>query len=163
MAREVRDSGEPLQLNAVAHRANVGVGTVYRHFASAQALREGLVEHQFADLIALAARVTRLRDPVAALREFMAHALALYAADEAFATITTAPTLERSETAALRDELAAAFDRLVQSSAGSLRPGLDATDLLLLLCGIGYSARMRPDKATDYLRAMLDGILADDE
>ena len=40
VARELVDEGTPLQLNDIARRAGLGVGTVYRHFPTAEALLE---------------------------------------------------------------------------------------------------------------------------
>lgn len=40
VARALVDQGTPLQLNDVARRAGLGVGTVYRHFATPEALLE---------------------------------------------------------------------------------------------------------------------------
>jgi hypothetical protein len=31
---------------------------------------------------------------------------------------------------------------------------------MVLLCGLGYSARLRPDRAGAYLDALMDGVLA---
>lgn len=158
-ARATLAAGEPLQLNAVAHRAEVGVGTVYRHFPTPEALREGLVEHRFTELIALAAAVGADDDPGAALRRFLADALGVYAADPEFAAVTTSASAERPETAELRAELQAAFGTLVDRAATRLRPGYDGTDLLVLVCGLGYSARLRPARASAYIDALLDGLL----
>lgn len=162
-AREIHQAGEPLQLNAVARRAEVGVGTVYRHFATPEALREGLVEHHFVELIELAREAAGADDPVAALRLFLSRAFRLYADDPAFAEVSTSARLERSETEELRTELVGEFGGIVRRAATELRPGLDGTDLLLLVCGIGYAARRRPEKASEYLNALLAGLLDDNQ
>lgn len=158
-ARSVRDAGEALQLNAVARRAEVGVGTVYRHFPTPEALAEGLVEHRFVRLAALAAAAAEDPQPLAALRRFLDEALTDYAEDPLFAAATTAPDPARAETARLRAELLDAFGVLVRRAAADLRPGLDATDLMVLLCGLAYSVRLRPARADAYLDALLAGVL----
>src|SRR5881398_2795073 len=98
-------AGEPLQLNAVARHAEVGVGTVYRHFASPEALVEGLVAHRFEALIALAQDCAGAPDALEGLHRFLVVALAVYAEDPAFAaaTVAGAPVLE--DTRVARDEL----------------------------------------------------------
>lgn len=158
-ARAARDAGEPLQLNAVARRAEVGVGTVYRHFPTPEALAEGLVEHRFADLTALARAEADGIDELAALRRFLDVALRDFAADPAFAAASVTAAPARQETRLLRDELVAAFAVLVRRAAARLRPGLDAGDLMVLLCGLGYAVRLRPDRATAYLDALLAGVV----
>ena len=158
-ARELSAEGESLQLNSVAHRAEVGVGTVYRHFATPEALGETLVEHRFAELIEAATQAADTLEPVEALRAFMTEALQVNADDPAFAAASVNPAPARPETAALRGELIAAFTPLVRAAAPSLRAELDGNDLLVLLCGIGYSARLRPEKSLQYLDSLLTGVL----
>jgi len=158
-ARAAREAGEALQLNAVARRAEVGVGTVYRHFPTPEALAEGLVEHRFVELTVLA-RV-RIADPhaLAGLRRFLGVALSAYAEDPAFAAASVSASPAREETRVLRAELIEAFAALVHRAAAHLRPGLDAVDLMVLVCGLGYSVRLRPERATAYLDALLAGVL----
>jgi len=158
-ARELGASGESLQLNAVARRAEVGIGTVYRHFASPEALSEGLVEHRFAQLIADARSAAEDADALGALRGFLSKSLEVFVDDPAFASASVNASPVREETRELRDQLIEAFAALVSRSESSLRPGLDALDLMILTCGLGYSVRLRPERAAVYLEAMLDEVL----
>ena len=158
-ARELSASGEPLQLNAVARRADVGIGTVYRHFASPEALSEGLVEHRFRGLIDLARASAATPDPAEALRQFLTSALDVFVADAAFAAASVNTSPVREETRALRAELVTEFSALVRRSEQHLRPGLDALDLMILACGLAYSVRLRPEKAQVYARALLDEVM----
>ena len=158
-AAALRTAGEPLQLNAVARRAEVGVGTVYRHFASPEALAEGLVEHRFGEL-AESARAVAERFPAdEALRRFLDEALRVYAGDPDFAAASVVGAPVRAETEAARAELMDAVRLLVDAAASRLEPGLTAADLLVLLCGLAYSVRLRPERAAAYLDALLDGVL----
>lgn len=158
-AREISEGGESLQLNAVARRAEVGIGTVYRHFSSPEALSEGLVEHRFAQLIADARSAADDPDALGALRGFLSESLRVFVNDPAFASASVNANPAREETRELRDELIEAFAALVSRSESSLRPGLDALDLMILTCGLGYSVRLRPERAAVYLAAMLDEVL----
>lgn len=158
-ARTLAGTGEPLQLNAVARAAEVGVGTVYRHFGTPEALAEGLVEWRFTELTDAARAAADEPDPVVALRGFLSAALEAYAADPLFADATIASSPSRPETVALRRELIAALGVLVERVSGRLRAGLDPTDLMILMCGLGYAARLRPSRGRAYLEAMLDGVL----
>jgi AcrR family transcriptional regulator len=158
-ARELSAEGETLQLNTVAHRAEVGVGTVYRHFASPEALAETLVEHRFIELIDLARQLAEEREPAAALQRFLAEALRAYTDDPSFAAATVNPSSARVETTALRAELIAGVVKLVSRAASRLRDDLDGRDIMILLCGLGYSARLRPINAATYLDTLMVGIL----
>ncbi len=158
-ARELSAAGEPLQLNVVARRAEVGIGTVYRHFGTPEALSEGLVEHRFQELIAGARSAAERPDSVEAVREFLASALEAFVADPSFAAASVNSAPVRDETRALRAELIDAFGTLVARASRHLKPGLDALDLMILVCGLGYSARLRPEKAPLYMEAFLDEII----
>jgi AcrR family transcriptional regulator len=159
-ARELSAAGEPVQLNAVARRAQVGIGTVYRHFASPDALAEGLVEHRFVRLTAFARAAIDDPDAVGALRAFLAESLTVFVEDPVFAAAAVNANPVRGETREMRAELISQFAALVARCESRLRPGLDALDLMILTCGLGYSVRLRPEKASVYLAAMLDEVLA---
>ena len=92
-AREVAVHGEPLALNAVARAAQVGVGTVYRHFASVEELEEVLVWDRLDELAEiLRASSGSLLEPV-----LQAH-LAALVTDELFEQVNAraTPALRRS-------------------------------------------------------------------
>ncbi|KAA9148134.1 TetR family transcriptional regulator [Amycolatopsis acidicola] len=164
VARSMVDEGAPLQLNAVARAAEVGVGTVYRHFRTPEALLAALAEEQFEALIGRARKAADTRDVRASLREFLEEALAAYVADDAFAAEVISPggTTERAR--GLREELLEEVRRLLAAAvgAGAARPELGPADLLLLLCGTAYAVkhhpRAGPAVATRYLDALLEGV-----
>src|ERR1700755_1345585 len=71
-ARAWATDRKPLQLNAVAQAADVGVGTVYRHFPTPEALTEALAADRFAALIREAAAAPPTQE---GFREFLRNAL----------------------------------------------------------------------------------------
>ena len=167
-ARAMLDAGATLQLNAVAREADVGVGTVYRHFPTPEALLAALAEQRFEELIDEVRRATAAPDVRAALRDILEHGLTAYLEDKAFAAeaLGPAPTTER--TRELRDELAGLLRDLLSRavSDGVMRPGIDALDLLVLICGIAYAVNHTPHPgdpgvASRYLNALLNGVLID--
>ena len=159
-AREVAAQGEPLALNAVARAAEVGVGTVYRHFASVEELEEVLVWDRFEELGEI------LRAPTGPVLEpaLRAH-FTLLAADEVFEKVTARATPALPQTAAVRqdliEELAALLERA--RSAGEVHRGIDAPTVLLLMCGLAHavrSARLSPQSAPaqELLQVVLRGL-----
>src|SRR4051794_5271036 len=84
-ARELRSNGDSLQLNAVAHRASVGVGTVYRHFPSTDALKEALVEHRFVEMTQAARSAVEQPEDLGAVRAFIGSSLQVFSDDPDFA------------------------------------------------------------------------------
>src|SRR5437667_9431759 len=64
------ECGLELEMNEVAARANLGVGTLYRHFANREDLLRAIVRHIVDDALAQlrSALASAPDDPVAALR-----------------------------------------------------------------------------------------------
>ncbi|HYV87331.1 MAG TPA: helix-turn-helix domain-containing protein, partial [Candidatus Polarisedimenticolia bacterium] len=60
--------GTNASLEAVAKRAGVGIGTLYRHFPTREALFEAVYRHEVDQLAALAEQLAGEADPVKALR-----------------------------------------------------------------------------------------------
>lgn len=165
-ARTMADDGRPLQLNAVAREAGVGVGTVYRHFPTTDDLLETLVANRFMTMAAEARAAAASADPPRALRRFLRSALAAYVEDELFATAAGSSTPARDETARLRSALVQDVGALLDTvrGGGAIRASLSAADALALLCGIaqavGFSpAAARRDASERYLDVLLDGML----
>lgn len=159
-ARALRSDGDPLQLNAVAHRAEVGVGTVYRHFSSIEALTEALIEHRFVEMTSAAKEAADATNKFGAIRQFIAQSLQFFIDDPDFASVVVSSTAARGETRALRSGLFDAFAGLITRSAQHFRSDLEPADIMILLCGLGYAARLRPERSAEYLDALFDGILA---
>ena len=64
-------SGSAVSLDAVAKRAGVGIGTLYRHFPTRDALVEAAYRNEVAYLCEAAAELLAERAPDAALAEWM--------------------------------------------------------------------------------------------
>src|SRR5215468_7318435 len=63
--------GPDASLDAVAKRAGVGIGTLYRHFPTREALFEAVYRHEVDQLGELAERLARDAAPVEALRKWL--------------------------------------------------------------------------------------------
>ncbi|NDW03352.1 TetR/AcrR family transcriptional regulator [Jiella pacifica] len=66
-----RETGGEGTLEAVARRAGVGIGTLYRHFPTREALFEAVYRREIDQLAELSLRLEGSSDPVAALRSFL--------------------------------------------------------------------------------------------
>lgn len=161
VARQMRHDGQALQLNELARRAGLGVGTVYRHFATVQELAETLVADHLVELEAGAAAI----DDEQSLRAYLVHALGLLVSDDDFASVATHPQPALESTRQARQQLiaalAAALDRIQVRQR--MAPGLESADILLLLCGLAYAVRsggLDPQRVAAYTQAFFDGIFA---
>ncbi|MCJ1696516.1 TetR/AcrR family transcriptional regulator [Rathayibacter caricis] len=156
-ARELLDRGDDLALNAVARAADVGVGTVYRHFATLEELEEVVVWDRFDELDHL----LRTTGPDGFERTLVQH-IALLTTDPLFERVTARPDAVLPQTAARR---AALLDRLAEvleaaRSRGRVRPDVDAAAVLLLACGAAHSLRsagLAPEDAPG--RILVDVVL----
>jgi AcrR family transcriptional regulator len=81
------EQGVDAQMDDVARRADVGVGTVYRHFPTKDALLQALAEELFDELAAHAREMLELDDPWQAFLQTMWFSAQKTAGDRAFAEI----------------------------------------------------------------------------
>ncbi len=140
-ARQVFSAyGIDAQIDDVARDAGVGVGTVYRHFPTKEALMVELVRQKFR-LFAATAREALQRDgePFAVFADMLRRNGDLCARDAAMQHALTGvgehiwaqAQAEQDELIALSGELIARAQR-----AGTMRPDVRAPDIAMLMCGV---------------------------
>jgi AcrR family transcriptional regulator len=141
-AKAVFSAGGPdASLEAVARRAGVGIGTLYRHFPTREALFEAVYRREVQQLGELAEQLKSDAAPVEALRRWLrsnvefvatkkgmsaALALAVHGSSELYAY-----TFDR-----LTKAVGALLDRAV--AAGEIRSDIGPEDLLRALVGMCY-------------------------
>lgn len=142
-------AGPDGQIDDVARHAGVGVGTVYRHFPTKEALLAELVRQKFR-LFADRARDALEEDgePFALIEGLMRRNAAT-AASDAGIQYALASTGEQASTQAQaeQDELIALTAELIERArrAGTIRPDVEATDIGMLMCGLCSTMGARPD------------------
>lgn len=169
VARALVDEGTPLQLNDVARRAGLGVATVYRHFATPEALLETVATPCLEALAAHGERVLADTDPWRALEVFLTRTVEAQVTDASLAPVTAAPVNALPRTRELKQSLWSTGDALLGRAreAGAVRPDLASADLVPLMCGIAYAVHVhggpdadRVDTARRYLATLLGGLRA---
>src|ERR1700741_2526111 len=79
-AKAVFSAGGPdASLEAVARRAGVGIGTLYRHFPTREALFEAVYRREVDELAGLAERLAPEAEPIDALRQWLGASVQLVA------------------------------------------------------------------------------------
>ena len=78
------DQGIEAQIDDVAKRAKVGVGTVYRHFPTKEALLDALVRERFSEIAQFAKEALRHDDAWTGFSELLWRSAERNAADRAF-------------------------------------------------------------------------------
>lgn len=142
-ATQVFGAGAPqASLEAVAREAGVGIGTLYRHFPTRQALFEAVYRREVDQLGDLAERLAQEAAPVEALRQWLHANVRLVATKRG---MVEALHLVASGSTELR---AYSFERLTKGlalllargvEAGEVRPDITAEDLLRTVVGIFYA------------------------
>jgi AcrR family transcriptional regulator len=163
-ARKVfSDKGQDAQMDDIARRAKVGVGTVYRHFPTKEALLEELVRETFRELAQMWTEALEQPDPWDVFVDLMWRSAELHAGDRAFTEVIAEAKMAVADQAAGETGLNDALMHLVKrcQAAGTMREDLTLDDLQALFCGLGAVMARDPGDGRvwrRYLTLMIDGL-----
>jgi len=159
------EQGVDAQMDDVARRADVGVGTVYRHFPTKDALLRALTEELFDVIAAHARALLEHDDPWEAFKDALWFGAAQTAGDRAFSELVAAQkkTLEQCPG---QEDLTVTIGELMRRciAAGKMRPDVVIDDIPLVMCGVGSASVMphsMPDAWRRHLGIVLDGMRAE--
>jgi AcrR family transcriptional regulator len=159
------EQGVDAQMDDVARRADVGVGTVYRHFPTKDELINALSDELFAVIAVHTRTLLTLDDPWEAFTRALWFGAEKTAGDRAFTEILAAMRGNPARTCPGKEDLlettALLMDRC--KAAGVMREDAMVEDIGLLMCGVGSASQMEhpvPDAWRRHLAIMLDGLRA---
>jgi AcrR family transcriptional regulator len=138
-AFEALASTGEISFNAIAKRAGVGVGTVYRHFATPEALILAVYQREVQHLVDVVPELLRTNTPEQAFRAWTGHLARYMMTKQGLAKALGAATRSQEELFAKAYEaMVSAISTLLDANvrAGSVRPGLDPTTVLRALAGL---------------------------
>jgi AcrR family transcriptional regulator len=141
-AKAIFNAGGPdASLEAVARRAGVGIGTLYRHFPTRETLFEAVYRREVQQLVELAERLKSEAAPVDALRRWLRSNVEFVATKKGMSAALALAAHGSSELHAytfdsLTKAVGALLDRAV--AAGEIRSGIGPEDLLRALVGMCY-------------------------
>jgi AcrR family transcriptional regulator len=157
--RVFAEQGIHSQIDDVAKRAKVGVGTVYRHFPTKEALLDALVREHFVDIAGFAREALEREDAWEGFCELMWRAAEHNANDLAFCE-----AIASSDKSAIIEEigLRRATGELIARAQAEGRMRADATedDVAILMVGASAVMRMSTEAWRRYITLMLDGLRA---
>ena len=167
-AKTVFNAGGPeASLEAVARRAGVGIGTLYRHFPTRDALFEAVYRREVDQLAELAEQLKNEAAPVDALRHWLRANVQFVATKKGMSAalaiaIQGASELTAYSFARLTKAVGALLDRAV--AAGEIRSDIGPEDLLRALVGMCYLHDQPGWQATvlRLLDVFVDGLLVRD-
>ena len=141
-AKTVFSAGGPdASLEVVARTAGVGIGTLYRHFPTREALFEAVYRREVQQLAGLAERLKGEAKPVEALRQWMRSNVRFVATKKGMAAALALAAYKPSALYSYSfDELTRAVGGLLQRAiaAGEIRDDISPEDLLRALVGMCY-------------------------
>jgi AcrR family transcriptional regulator len=151
-------------LNSIAKKAGVGIGTLYRHFPTREALVLEVYRHEVEQSAAAAPALLARLDPLDALREWMER-LAQYGMTKVgLADALAGAASHESLAAEAYEPIIGALALLLRANeaAGTIRPGLDPDDVLLMM---GFLWRIDPrsdwrTRSGRLLDLLIDGLRA---
>jgi AcrR family transcriptional regulator len=159
------EHGRDAQMDDVAKRAGVGVGTVYRHFPTKEALIEALAIDRFEKVLAVGKEALLNPDPWAAFEGAIWAGAELTASDRSFTEIVGEISGPMPLPEALEREMRETYGELMRRAqeCGELRADLVFDDVPMFMCGIGLGARKThpcPDAWKRHVAIVIDGLRA---
>lgn len=160
-AREAfTENGASTSLEAIARRAGVGIGTLYRHFPTRQALLEAVYVDEVEQLATAAGTMASL-EPWPALEGWLVRLGAYLVTKHALAgELLNYVDSNADVFAACRGELFAAGQPLLDRAmaAGEVRPDAELKDVVQMVGGIAKIQNSDPDAIARILAMALDGL-----
>ncbi|GAA5189578.1 TetR/AcrR family transcriptional regulator [Rugosimonospora acidiphila] len=161
--RAFSQDGPDVTLDGIAKDAGVGIGTLYRHFPTREALIEAAYRNELARLCDAAADLLVAMPPDAALRTWMDRFVDYMTAKRGMADALRAVIASGGNPyAQSRDLMSAAVSSLLSAGAeaGTVRSDVDPADVLAGLSGVTLAAGepARRDQASRLLDLLMDGL-----
>jgi AcrR family transcriptional regulator len=155
--------GAEASLEAVARAAGVGIGTLYRHFPTREALFEAVYRREVQQLADLAERLKQEPQPIDALRQWMRSNVKFVATKKGMSAALALAAYKNSELFSYSfDQLTRAVRALLERAVatGEIRDDISPEDLLRALVGMCYM-HDQPGWQTSVLRLVdvfVDGL-----
>ena len=154
--------GRDARMDDVARRAGLGVGTLYRHFPTKEALLGALVEDKFERLAEIAQETLTVEDPWEAVATFLHRGADMHASDRVLGQqLMLEPAMMRA--AAMSTEgLVEAISTLVEraQAAGEMRPDARWEDIPMAFCALSHVEGPPRASWQRMLALILDGLRA---
>ncbi|MEV4350295.1 TetR/AcrR family transcriptional regulator [Actinoplanes sp. NPDC049596] len=154
------DGGESLAMVAVARDAGVGVGTLYRHFPTREALVEAVYAAELEDVATSAATLLGQLPPDDALLAWLERYAAFLATKRGMMDTLRSSFAAGRIGPQTRERVTGAFRAILDSGAraGTLRGDVDPEDAAGMLHGIFLTAGHDPQRTSRMLGLLADAL-----
>ena len=156
--------GIEVPVEAIACRAAVGMGTLYRHFPAKEDLIDAVLEDALAAFVGAAEQALAEQDPWAGFRGFLERVCALHVENRGLKDIIATRAHGRARAEAMRARMRPLLRRLVERAheQGSLRADFTAEDMPVVFWTVGRvieaTAAVAPEFWRRPLGLLLDGL-----
>jgi AcrR family transcriptional regulator len=161
VAREALTEDGDASLNSIAKRAGVGPGTLYRHFPNRETLVLEVFRAEVQKLVDWAPELLHTEPPLVALRRWFARLATYITIKRGLGEALTA-TAHDSVTTETHGPVIGAIEVLLAAGVadGSIRPGLDPDDVLMLMSCVwrvpaGPAGEAQADRLLDLITGSL--------
>jgi AcrR family transcriptional regulator len=161
------EEGIEASVEQIARRASVGMGTLYRHFATKEDLVDAVLEDAFDAFVSAAQHALAEEDAWVGFRRFLERLFALHVENRALKDILATRAHGQARAEAMRRRMRPLVRRLVERAQeqGALRPDFTPEDMPLVFWTggrvIDATADVAPDLWRRFLGLMLDGLRAE--
>lgn len=158
--------GTEAQMDQIAEHCGLGLGTLYRHFPTKEALLTAIVRQRFEGMADVARAAERISDPGQALEKVLRDYLEAADGDAAFQlALLGSDTPQWRGITGQKTELRMIVTRIIDRAvaAGVVRADLTFADFPLIACGVMSTMYFKPGGNPDWRRHLtlvLDGIRA---
>ncbi|WP_369201721.1 TetR/AcrR family transcriptional regulator [Streptomyces sp. PU-14G] len=158
------DRGHDVQMEEIATRSGLGIGTLYRHFPNKQALLTAMVHARFQSMTDLARAAEQIADPGEAFETVLRGYLEAADGDAGFQlALMSSNELAGDGLEQQKAKFAESITRIINRAveAGAVRPDLTIADFPLLTVGIMSTMYFKPGGNPDWRRHLdiaLNGI-----
>jgi AcrR family transcriptional regulator len=157
--------GEDAQMDDIARKAKLGVGTLYRHFPTKDALIEALLADRFWQLASFAEAHLDDEDPFEGLCRTLWQGAELAARDRGVSALFAAHIAEATAAHEAQRELVRLAAQLIARAQadGGLRGDFEVEDIPTMMCGVTQAMHvMHGDEHRwkRHLRLLFDGMRA---
>jgi AcrR family transcriptional regulator len=157
------ERGEQASMDDIAKRAEVGPGTLYRHFPNREALLAAVYRDDVDVMAKRAEELAGMLPPFEALSAWLHEQLGYIKAKLGITAVLKSILKEDTETFEwCRETMRTAVGTLLESAqdAGVIRPDVDHITVLRLAHGVGMASENAPEMADRMLDLVIDGLRA---
>ena len=155
------ERGEQASMDDIAKRAEVGPGTLYRHFPTREALLAAVYREDVAVMAKRATELAATLPPFEALATWLHEQLGYIKAKLGVTAVLKSMLKDDTETFEwCRESMRSAVGGLLAAAqeAGLIRPDVDQITVLRLTHGVGMASENAPEMADRMLDLVIDGL-----